>query len=78
MGFDNAHGVAPLGGRYRKPEVAHDHWHRSGDDTGRPYAFTAADQLLADFEAEVERLLTARGIGATVIGESDATDRGPR
>lgn len=78
LGFDNAHGVPPRGRRYRKPRVEHDHWHRTGDDEGRPYPFTTADQLLADFEAAVERVLAERGIAKTVVGEDDITTRGPQ
>ena len=49
---DNGHAHRPPGARYRQPSIEHDHWHRTGDDPGRPYAFTTADQLLADFFAE--------------------------
>lgn len=77
MGFDNAHGVASLGGRYRRPNVAHDHWHSSGGDAGRPYVFTTTEQLSVDFEAAVERVLAERGIDKTVVGESDVTNRRP-
>jgi hypothetical protein len=49
VGFDNAHVAPPLGSRFRPAKEEHDHWDRSGDDPGRPYAFTTADQLLADF-----------------------------
>lgn len=75
VGFDNAHGVPPQGSRFRKPSVEHDHWHRTADDEGRPYPFTTADQLLADFEAEVERVLTELGIEKAVIDDGDVTDR---
>ena len=75
-GFDNAHNVPPRGSRFRKPGVEYDHWHRTGGDEGRPYHFTTADRLLADFEAEVVRVLAERGIGTAVIGESDVTERG--
>lgn len=78
MGFDNAHGVSSRGARFRRPVVAHDHWHRTGDDAGRPYRFTSVDQLLTDFEAEVERVLGQLGISTAVIGESDSTARGSR
>ena len=67
--------MTPPGARYRKRDIEHDHWHRRGDDPGRLYAFTTADQLLADFFAEVRRVLAERGIGDAVIGESDATNR---
>jgi hypothetical protein len=63
IGFDNAHAVAPTGGRYRKSKViATDHWHRTEDDRGRPYAFKDAATLIDDFFGEVERVLTERGI----------------
>ena len=71
VGFDNAHSVRPLGSRFREANDEHDHWHRSGDDPGRPYAFTTADQLLADFFAEVRRVLDERGISDAVVSESD-------
>jgi hypothetical protein len=76
MGFDNAHGVSPLGSRFRQADVEHDHWHRTSSDSGRPYAFTTADQLLADFFAEVSRVLAEHGVDDTVIDE-DETGRKP-
>ena len=78
MGFDNAHAVPSQGARYRKPEATHDHWHRTTDDEGRPYRFTTADQLLLDFEAEVTRVLTERGIGTAVTGQTGTPKRGPK
>ena len=74
VGFDNAHAVPPLGSRFREPATEHDHWHRTGRDPGRPYAFTTADQLLADFFTEVSRVLAMRGIGEAVIGVTDRTE----
>jgi len=71
IGFDNAHGVPPRGSRFRRASDEHDHWHRTGDDSGRPYAFTTADQLLADFFAEVRRVLDERGISDVVVETSD-------
>jgi hypothetical protein len=62
MGFDNAHGVDHLGSRYGKRPRAHDHWHRDANDEGRPYAFTTAAALVADFFDEIERVLTERGL----------------
>jgi hypothetical protein len=73
VGFDNAHGVLPLGSRFRQADVEHDHWHRTSTDPGRPYAFTTADQLLADFFAEVTRVLDELGIEHTVISDDDAS-----
>jgi hypothetical protein len=67
IGFDNAHTVKPLGGRYgKRPETA-DHWHRTRDDAGRPYQFTSAEQLLEDFFAEVSRVLAERGVSDSVV-----------
>ena len=44
-----------------------DHWHRTETDEGRPYAFVSAEQLVADFFAEVRRVLTERGVPETVV-----------
>ena len=60
--FDNAHAVERPGGRFVKASEAHDHWHRTASDTGRPYAFTTAAQLLDDFWREVKRVMNERGI----------------
>ena len=37
--FDNAHGVEHRGGKFVKTSGAFDHWHRTANDPGRPYAF---------------------------------------
>jgi hypothetical protein len=75
LGFDNAHGVPQQGARYRKVERMHDHWHRNGEDEGRPYAFTTAAQLVTDFQTEVERTLTELGVGDLVIDSDETTGR---
>jgi hypothetical protein len=67
LGFDNAHGVAPAGSKFKRPPEASDHWHRTEEDPGRPYAFTDADRLLQDFFREVRRILADRGIPETVV-----------
>ncbi len=71
IGFDNAHRVAPLASGYGRTQIENDHWHRTADDRGRPYPFTTADQLLADFFAEVRRVLSERGIGEDVVAASE-------
>lgn len=58
LGYDNAHGIKPpkrlkYGGRI----LAHDHQHRHQGDKGQPYEFQSAHQLLADFFANVDRIL---------------------
>ena len=58
--FDNAHPVARRGRGRRR--IAHDHWHRTEHDEGRPYEFTTAMQLLDDFWREVKRTLDAKDI----------------
>ena len=68
VGFDNAH-AAPAASRYGAKMVRHDHWHRTEEDEGRPYPFTDAETLLADFFAEVRRVLDERGVSEVVIGE---------
>ena len=60
--FDNAHAIDRPGGQYVKRDRAHDHWHRTEKDRGRPYAFTTATQLLADFWLEVKRIMKERSI----------------
>jgi hypothetical protein len=76
VGFDNAHGVPAAGSRFSERPVAADHWHRTEDDPGRPYAFTDAATLIEDFFNEVERVLTDRGVPLLVIDDSDG--RGER
>ena len=73
--FDNAHAVLAKGSGVRQRNVKQDHWHRTRSDPGRPYAFTTADQLLADFFTEVRRALAEQGIDDTVIGESETMKR---
>ena len=46
--FDNAHPIE-RGGRRRK-RIVYDHWHRTTEDEGRPYAFTTSLKLLHDFD----------------------------
>lgn len=60
--FDNAHAVEKPGRGYRRKRTAYDHWHRTGNDKGRPYNFTTAAQLLEDFWREVKRTLDEKGI----------------
>jgi hypothetical protein len=67
VGFDNAHGVAARGSRFKVRPEASDHWHRTETDPGRPYAFRDADILLQDFFREVRRILADRGIPETVV-----------
>jgi hypothetical protein len=67
LGFDNAHGVPPAGAKFSKRAAAHDHWHRTDKDPGRPYKFKDAVTLLTDFEREVTRVLKEHKIPMTVI-----------
>ena len=66
LGFDNAHGVRPMGGRYKRRTEATDHWHRTELDGGRPYAFSSALKLVEDFLREVERVLADHGVSAVI------------
>jgi hypothetical protein len=68
VGFDNAHGVPARGSRFKAVPEASDHWHRTGNDPGRPYAFKDAETLINDFFDEVERVLGERGIETKVVG----------
>ena len=67
VGFDNAHPAPVRGARLRRRSPASDHWHRTEDDPGRPYAFTDVETLLEDFLREVEQVLGERGIDPTVV-----------
>lgn len=60
--FDNAHAVAQKSRGYSRRRAAHDHWHRTAADKGRPYDFTTAMQLLDDFWREVKRALNEKNI----------------
>ena len=77
IGFDNAHAVAGRASQKRRTRLAHDHWHRGIGDIGRLYKFSTADQLLADFFAEVRRVLAERGVSDSVVAEeqSDSKER---
>ncbi len=74
MGFDNAHTVASVGSAFKDRRAEADHWHRMENDPGRPYDFTDAEQLLADFFAEVRRILGEREISGTVIATDEKGD----
>ena len=67
VGFDNAHSVPALGARFRQRSPVSDHWHRTENDPGRPYAFTSVEMLLEDFRREAEGVLGARGIDPAVV-----------
>jgi hypothetical protein len=69
IGFDNAHPAPHVGSRFVAPPVQADHWHRTLDDPGRPYAFVSVEQLLMDFFNEVERTLRDLNIEFVVIAE---------
>jgi hypothetical protein len=71
IGFDNAHGVPAAGSRFNKRQVAADHWHRSGDDPGRPYPFKDAAGLIEDFLNEVRRVLESLGIPVEIVEVSE-------
>jgi hypothetical protein len=75
IGFDNAHAVEAVGSRFKERPVEADHWHRTEDDEGRPYAFTDAATLIFDFFAEVERALNTRGIPVDVVKTSQRPRR---
>ena len=66
VGFDNAHRVAASGSRFKPRPRAADHWHRTEDSMGEPYAFKDAETLLDEFFNEVERVLAERGVAMVV------------
>ncbi|WP_065089705.1 toxin-antitoxin system TumE family protein [Acidihalobacter prosperus] len=58
LGYDNAHAVKPPKKfKYAGRILAHDHKHRHVSDKGVSYEFQDAAQLLADFFADVDRVL---------------------
>ncbi len=71
VGFDNAHSVSGSTGRFKRRNLTRDHWHRTEDDEGRPYAFRDAEGLISDFFAEVERVLKERGVLFDVVDERE-------
>jgi len=77
IGFDNAHGVPPLGSGHAAKRVEYDHWHRAYEDEGRPYRFVDAGDAARIFFAEVRRVLQERGVSEEVTSESDTRRRKP-
>jgi hypothetical protein len=71
IGFDNAHRPSARALSVKRRQTASDHWHRTEEDSGRPYQFRDAATLLDDSFDEVERVLLERGIGTTVVSEKD-------
>jgi hypothetical protein len=59
IGFDNAHGVRPLGSHFKHAgeRFPYDHRHRHALDEGVLYEFDTAYQLVSDFYREVDRVL---------------------
>jgi hypothetical protein len=60
-----------IGSSFRRQPPASDHWHRTEDDPGRPYQFKDVETLIEDFFNAVERVLSQRGIGTTVVAEEE-------
>lgn len=59
LGYDNAHAVKPPKKfKYAGRILAYDHKHRHVSDKGVPYEFKDAQQLLIDFFADVDRVLS--------------------
>lgn len=60
FGYDNAHAPPSKGkrhGPHRGRIVAYDHMHQTSTDTGTPYSFVDAQQLLEDFFNAVNRIV---------------------
>jgi hypothetical protein len=54
MGFDNAHAIELGAKKKAAPKKTYYHWHRDENDSGRPYEYTNAGQLLEDFWEQVD------------------------
>ena len=63
LGYDNAHGVP------RQVEWDHRHSFRNVGEL-RPYKFTDADKLLADFFASLQRACESEGIAFDIVHEN--------
>lgn len=58
LGYDNAHAAKPPKGfKHAGRRLPFDHRHRHISDTGVPYRFQSAYQLLQDFFRDVDRIL---------------------
>ena len=58
LGYDNSHAVKPPKKfKFAGQRLPYDHKHRHVADKGVPYEFKDANQLLADFFKEVDRVL---------------------
>lgn len=60
VGFDNAHPIRRSSGPAGRSRRAQDHKHR--ERTIRPYEYSDAATLLADFWVEVDTVLKERGV----------------
>ncbi len=61
LGYDNAHAPPKKRRGFSARRAEYDHWHPDGR-TIEVYEFTDAGQLLEDFFAAVDRVLTDRGV----------------
>lgn len=58
LGYDNAHSVKlPKKFKFAGKRLPYDHRHRHATDSGVPYEYQSAHQLLSDFFIEVDRVL---------------------
>jgi hypothetical protein len=73
IGFDNAHGVPPIGSKFNAQQVEYDHWHRTVGDVGIPYIFVSAEKLLDDFFDAVERMLTEIGVPLDIVDAKEGS-----
>jgi hypothetical protein len=74
VGFDNAHGVKPLG-RSRKKGVEHDHWHRTSSDKGRPYTFVDAANSSRTFTTKYSECCESAVSSSTLLVKALLTKR---
>lgn len=57
FGIDNAHAPKTQRKGYRGRIMEYDHIHKSSKDTGTPYSFKNAEQLLTDFYKRVNEIV---------------------
>ena len=71
LGYDNAHAAPSRRTKVKQRPAEYDHWHRTEDDPGRPYAFKDVETLLTDFEQEVDRVLAERKVSRAVVATKE-------
>lgn len=57
FGIDNAHAIKPPKRGFSGKWTVYDHLHKTSVDSGQPYFFVSASQLLEDFLGNVDKII---------------------